>query len=203
VLLYSLYISVMAKKHDIIREATLLFAEKGFQGTSIVDISKAVSLSASAGGIYRHFKSKRAIFDAIFDIYFETFDSFLSHVNFNVSENSGDHKRTLARGLITLSLQQAKTNKYTIKLYFRERERLSDIHVAQAKKLREDSINAFRFVCQYVAGGEVDFDCEAVAALFIDSINFRVCEFAPDFGISEERFVTSTTDLLYALVVGK
>jgi len=51
----------MATKADIIRESTLLFAENGFQATSIATISKAVNLSASAGGIYRHFKSKRDI----------------------------------------------------------------------------------------------------------------------------------------------
>lgn len=192
----------MVSQEDIIREATVLFAEKGFKATSIVEISKAVNLSASAGGIYRHFRSKRAIFDAIFDSYFENFDTFLNDVDINVNKSSNVQKKALAQGLINMSLQQAKSNKHTIKLYFRELDRINDKHRAQSKTLRENSIKAFLFVCQYVGGEEGGYDGEAIAAILIDSINFRVCEFSPDFGISEDRFITALTELLYALVVG-
>jgi AcrR family transcriptional regulator len=42
-----------------------LFAEKGYDRTSIRDIARAVGITESA--IYRHYESKDAILDAIFD----------------------------------------------------------------------------------------------------------------------------------------
>jgi len=196
----------MATKADIIRESTLLFAENGFQATSIATISKAVNLSASAGGIYRHFKSKRDIFDAIFDSYYENFGSLFNDIEFKIQDsaeaNKADvNKKDIVQGLIHMSLQQAKSNKNTLKLYFREHDRITPTHQKGAELVRNKSIKSFQSVCRYLTDGDSDFDSEAVAAILIDSINFRVCEFSPDFGISEERFIASLTDLLCALVI--
>lgn len=196
----------MATKADIIRESTLLFAENGFQATSIATISKAVNLSASAGGIYRHFKSKRDIFDAIFDSYFENFGSLFNDIEFKIQdaldENEDDaNKESIVQEILHISLQQAKSNKNTIKLYFRERDRVTPTHQKGAQLVRNKSIKSFQSVCRYLTDRDSDFDSEAVAAILIDSINFRVCEFSPDYGISEERFIASLTDFLCALVI--
>lgn len=193
----------MVDKKDIVAASTKLFAKNGFDATSVSDISKAIGLSSSAGGIYRHFKSKRAIFDAIFDDYYENYGAFLGAVNSNASASLGVNKRDLARTLLELSLKQAKTDVDIIKLYFKERSRLKKKHIALAANLRETSIAAFTAVCKYISGSEADFDAEATAAILIDSINFRVSEFVPNHGISEDRYISSLTDLLYALVVGK
>lgn len=192
----------MVDKKDIVVASTKLFATNGFDATSVSDISKAIGLSPSAGGIYRHFKSKRAIFDAIFDDYYENYGAFLGEVNSNVSSSLEVNKRDLARTLLELSLKQAKTDVDIIKLYFKERSRLKEKHIVLAANLRETSIAAFTLVCKYISGSEADFDAEAAAAILIDSINFRVSEFAPDHGISEDRYISSLTDLLYSLVVG-
>jgi len=192
----------MVEKNDIIVASANLFATNGFDATSVSDISKAVGLSASAGGIYRHFKSKNAIFDAIFDDYYNNYVAFLGAVNSNVSSGLYVNKRDLARTLLELSLEQAKMDIDIIKLYFKERSRLKEKHVVQAARLREKSIVAFTFVCKYISGSKADFDAEAAAAILIDSMNFRVSEFVPDHGISEDRYISSLTDLLYALIVG-
>jgi AcrR family transcriptional regulator len=51
-------------KELLLRAALALFAEKGFEGTSVRDIARSVGLSESV--LYAHFDSKRAIFDAVF-----------------------------------------------------------------------------------------------------------------------------------------
>lgn len=191
----------MARRQDIIGVAATLFAEKGFSATSVADISKAVGLSASAGGIYRHFKSKNAIFDAIFDDYFENYVTFLSSVDTNMSAAASIDKRQLARTLLEISLHQAKSSVSIIKIYLKERSRLNRQHVEQSTQLRESSVAAFKAVCTFISGSEPDFDVEAVAAILIDSINFRVSGFVPKYEIDEDRYLTSLTDLLYALVV--
>jgi AcrR family transcriptional regulator len=51
-------------KELLLQAALALFAEKGFEGTSVRDIARSVGLSESV--LYAHFDSKRAIFDAAF-----------------------------------------------------------------------------------------------------------------------------------------
>lgn len=51
-------------KELLLQAALALFAEKGYEGTSVRDIARSVGLSESV--LYAHFDSKRAIFDAVF-----------------------------------------------------------------------------------------------------------------------------------------
>ena len=53
----------MTTKERIIQEALTLFAEKGYQGTSVKNIADAVGIKDSS--LYKHFKSKKEIFDTI------------------------------------------------------------------------------------------------------------------------------------------
>ena len=51
-------------KAALLKAALELFAAKGFEGTSVRDIARAVGLSESV--LYAHFDNKQAIFDAVF-----------------------------------------------------------------------------------------------------------------------------------------
>lgn len=53
----------MTTKERITEEALTLFAEKGYQGTSVKNIADAVGIKDSS--LYKHFKSKKEIFDTI------------------------------------------------------------------------------------------------------------------------------------------
>ena len=53
----------MNNKEKIVRESLYLFAENGFDKTSVRDIAKRVGIRESA--IYNHYKSKREIFDVL------------------------------------------------------------------------------------------------------------------------------------------
>lgn len=50
-------------RQQIIETATQLFARKGFYGTSVSDLTKAVGLTK--GALYHHFKDKDALFFAV------------------------------------------------------------------------------------------------------------------------------------------
>lgn len=52
-------------KQVILLVALDLFSERGFDGTSIRDIARAVGIRESA--LYKHYASKQAIFDALFE----------------------------------------------------------------------------------------------------------------------------------------
>jgi AcrR family transcriptional regulator len=53
-----------ATRERIIDEAMRLFSEQGYAGTSIAKIEAGAGLSAGAGGLYHHFKSKEAVLAA-------------------------------------------------------------------------------------------------------------------------------------------
>jgi AcrR family transcriptional regulator len=52
-------------KELLLQAALALFADKGYEGTSVRDIARSVGLSESV--LYAHFSSKRTIFDAVFE----------------------------------------------------------------------------------------------------------------------------------------
>lgn len=55
----------MNTKQKILKEALTLFSEKGYNAVYVGDIAKAVGIKAPS--LYKHFKSKQDIFNAILD----------------------------------------------------------------------------------------------------------------------------------------
>ena len=55
----------MTTKEKIMETALHLFSQRGYDGVSVRDIARAVSIRESS--LYNHFKNKRAIFDGIVD----------------------------------------------------------------------------------------------------------------------------------------
>ena len=49
-------------KEKILLSALELFSTKGYEGTSVRDLARAVGIRESS--LYKHFKNKQAIFDA-------------------------------------------------------------------------------------------------------------------------------------------
>ncbi|WP_454295388.1 TetR/AcrR family transcriptional regulator [Salana multivorans] len=52
--------------------AMVLFAERGYDGTSVADIQTAVGLTGGSGALYKHFASKEAVLEAGVDAYLRT-----------------------------------------------------------------------------------------------------------------------------------
>lgn len=48
-----------------------LFAEKGYDGTSVADIQIAAGLTGGSGALYKHFASKGAVLEAGVDAYLQ------------------------------------------------------------------------------------------------------------------------------------
>jgi AcrR family transcriptional regulator len=58
-------------RERIVQEATRLFGDEGFRGTSVARIEEAAGLSPGAGGLYHHFTSKEALLVACLDWHLE------------------------------------------------------------------------------------------------------------------------------------
>jgi AcrR family transcriptional regulator len=66
---------ILKKKQNIIRAATRLFAEQGFEGTTTLQIAKEAGVTEPL--IYYHFKGKDDLFNHIIDTSFKTYFSGL------------------------------------------------------------------------------------------------------------------------------
>ncbi|TIW87792.1 MAG: helix-turn-helix transcriptional regulator, partial [Mesorhizobium sp.] len=56
-----------AGRERILREAIRLFAERGYDRTSVPEIQEAAGLSRGSGALYKHFPSKEALLAAAID----------------------------------------------------------------------------------------------------------------------------------------
>ena len=75
----------MTTKERIIDEALTLFSVKGFKGTSVKNIADAVGIKDSS--LYKHFKSKREIFDTIVAKVGEKMQALSENVGIPTEEN--------------------------------------------------------------------------------------------------------------------
>lgn len=72
--------SCLGTKERIIEEALELFSKKGYAGTSIKEIADAVSIKDSS--LYKHFKSKKEIFDTIVTIMSNRMEQLATDLHF-------------------------------------------------------------------------------------------------------------------------
>lgn len=63
------------KKNEIMQQSLVLFAHKGYFGTSMDDIAKAVGIKK--GSLYSHYSGKEQIFTAVFDGIVEDYTRFI------------------------------------------------------------------------------------------------------------------------------
>jgi AcrR family transcriptional regulator len=54
----------VSTRQRIVEQAIRLFAERGFNGTTVGDIERAAGLAPRSGGLYKHFESKEALLEA-------------------------------------------------------------------------------------------------------------------------------------------
>lgn len=120
-------VMVADRKGQILREATRLFADSGFDKVTIKALADACSITEPA--LYRHFPSKEAIYDAVLDSIEERLSS---EAVFTQLENERDLE-TLLRTLAHHVLSFFTTNRdiYRLLLYSALRDH------AKAKRVYE------------------------------------------------------------------
>lgn len=96
-------------KQKILENALLLFAEKGFKGTSINDIAKSAGISK--GLAYNYFKSKYDLMISVLKLIEEEFSRLLIALN---NENDPYKKLTL---MITLTIEMLQRDEKFWSLY--------------------------------------------------------------------------------------
>lgn len=78
----------MNTKKKILDEALKLFSEKGYANVFVAEIAEAVGIKAPS--LYKHYKSKRDIFNAILDEMKQSYDKQAEALNMNGNNPSAD-----------------------------------------------------------------------------------------------------------------
>lgn len=78
----------MNTKKRILDEALTLFSEKGYANVFVADIADAVGIKAPS--LYKHYKSKRDIFDAILDEMKSNYDKQAASLNIDGNNAKSD-----------------------------------------------------------------------------------------------------------------
>jgi len=103
------------RRDEIVRAARKLFAERGYDGTSIEDIGAAVGLTGPA--LYRHFKNKPTLFVATFAGADEISEAAIALA---VGQDAEEAMQTILR----LEATVAVTHREAMLIWQRERNRM-------------------------------------------------------------------------------
>ena len=78
----------MNTKQKILLESLRLFSQRGYDAVSVEQIATAVGIKAPS--LYKHFKSKQEIFDAIFEETARRYENFTDTISVHVKDSEQD-----------------------------------------------------------------------------------------------------------------
>ena len=193
-------IATVPTRDRLLDAALSLFAERGFQGTTVGDIEAAAGLTPRSGGLYKHFSSKEEVLHAAVERHGRDLGQLEQMVGLLPL---GDLRAELTL-LIRLSLQELARERELIRIVFREGDRFPELRDAMRERVvARGHRSAAAWVRWKVETGELpECDPDAVAAVALGAVvNYRIEEifFGQSAGdIDEERLVTTLVDLCLA-----
>ena len=78
----------MNTRDRILLEALRLFSQRGYDAVSVEQIAAAVGIKAPS--LYKHYKSKRDIFDAIFEETTRRYGAFTDAISIHIQNSEQD-----------------------------------------------------------------------------------------------------------------
>ena len=177
-------------RERLIAAALELFAERGYEGTSVGDIETAAGLVPRSGALYKHFASKRALLGAALA---ERMDA-IDRIDASMDSPPGDLEAEL-RLIGRLGLEELESERQLARIVMKEGDRFpeiaADFHDAIVARGRAISIAWFS--ARAAALGIEVADAEATAEVMADALIGRKLQsfmFGERLGqVEEERFL--------------
>jgi AcrR family transcriptional regulator len=175
-------------RRRVLKAAISCFGSKGYAATTIADIELAAGLTPGAGGTYRHFRSKRAILDAVIE-------ATVSASNDELAPPQTDLEQTAHNSLAYMGDDM-------MRIFFTD---LAEFPEHRERIIQRLVTGPYRIVGERISKHNPTADGPAFAAVLLGSlINFRVIEVLygkGGNGISQKRFVDAWGQL-YRLGLG-
>lgn len=166
----------VSRKHGETRDKLLdaglqLFSEKGFDGTSVMDIEAAVGLKPGNGSFYRHFKSKE---DLMEQVVHREIESVRHWRNEMIVPDEDDMDMEKIRRTFVESLESMEAIKDLINLLAREygQGRFPELMANLKALLMDDGIEAFRedYRAAIKKGVLLDMDPRILSSILMSSL---------------------------------
>ena len=121
----------LVRRAEILRAAEKLFAEKGFHGTTILDLAKLSEFSV--GTLYNFFKTKEEVY---YTLLIEKLDLFQSKLGTEIKQHSTGLAQILA--IIEASVKFFQENQDFFRIFIQERFAVDfSVGAAAGKELRK------------------------------------------------------------------
>jgi AcrR family transcriptional regulator len=190
-----------ATSERIVDAGLRLFADKGFQGTTVGDIERSVGFTPRAGAMYKHFPSKEAVLEAAFERHVAELDSLHSAIELMPLGDLRAELTLLARWGLQMLARERDLRRIVIaegdrfpKLKRRFRERIVDRAYAEVTA----------FVRLKMDSGELpDGDAEALSVLMVGALLGYSLEQdvfgRPPAEVDEDRLAAALVDACMAI----
>ena len=176
----------------ILREAIRLFAEKGFERTSVADIQAAVGLNPGSGALYKHYASKEALLAAAVD----DFIAPVAEAKSALTESSEPAAKTLEQ-LARMTLAMLAADRDMLRILWRDLDHFPSLRDrARNERIQASYAALGQWVRARTEAGEFSTDDpDATAAVMLASlVMFRlldICLGETPGRIGEERFLAA------------
>ena len=159
-----LKISLEEKKNFIADAATRVFGEKGYQVSSLQDISRMASISKA--GLYHYFKSKEEILAYIL---MRNSDIFLAKLNANIKESAeaGLSPQESFKSMVRVYAGHVNSDKDKRLVVLRERHQLSGQYKKELIKRERAMFRLLRTNLEKIPGIAKNIDENVIAFMVI------------------------------------
>jgi AcrR family transcriptional regulator len=178
-----------------------LFAQKGFQGTTVGEIERQAGFTPRAGALYKHFPSKEAVLEAAFERHVAELEALHSAIELMPLGDLRAELTLLTRWGLQMLARERDLRRIVIiegdrfpKLKRRFRERIVDRAYTEATS----------FIRQKMETGDLpEGDAEALATLIVGTLLGYSLEhdvFGRDpAGVDEDRLIAALVDACMAI----
>jgi AcrR family transcriptional regulator len=189
-------------RERLLQSGMTLFAERGFQETTVGDIEAAAGLQPRRGALYRHFPSKEALLEAAVQQHLVSVESGLAAMD------EADPETDIAAAAIPLGrwfLAELDAERRLFQILEQDGGRLPVLRDLVRERVIDAGHRRVAALIERRAHGVRPLpDVEALAILIVGPLaNHRRCEWtfgAAPLGISDERLLRAWADSLAQLV---
>ncbi len=161
----------LRKRQEILEAALEIFADRGFHGTTMAQVSKASQYPL--GTIYKYFAGKKEIYN---DLVVERVHE-LGHILFEISNNPTYSVCEKLKAALVAQAYFYKANREVVKIYISERSNIDAVAMPKlnhrVNRLHEKMVNLFEDMFNQGAGEGLfkDYPTGEMAALFADIVH--------------------------------
>ena len=156
-------------RERILVEAMRLFAERGYERTSVGDIQEAAGLTFGSGALYKHFPSKQAVLEAGLEEFIEKSDRE-QEAFARLPEDPRDAFHYIGEAVLAF----LASDRDTLRIVWRELEQFPDLREeVRGRRIQRGFKNLAAWLRKQADEGRVrEHDPEAVAAVILGSLVF-------------------------------